>query len=781
MREVSRAAPRDASGGRGGLSDAEARRRLAASPPPPRRPSRSYRSIAVANVFTLFNAILLGFGLVTLLFGEAADALFLGIVVANSGIGAVQEIRAKRALDRLAAVIAPRATVLREGRAVDVPPREVVAGDLVRVSAGDQIVADGALVRGNDLRLDASILTGESHPVTVDEGEPVRSGSFVAEGAGEYLVTAAGEDSYAERLTGEARAFRHPRSPLERALNRLLLVLVAAMLPLAAVLGISLVARHTSIADAVPKATAAMVGLVPEGLVLLASLTFAVAAARMASRGALVQQLNAVESLASADVVCIDKTGTLTDATLRVVDLVPAPGTPAAALEEMLTTLAGAAGSRNGTLAAIAARCPGGAEPALDEVPFSSRRRWSAVRTREATLVLGAPELLVSGDLRERADAEAARGRRVVALRRAEGLRSGDPEAGPPAGSAAGLVVLAERLRPETADTVRFLHEQGVRLVVLSGDAPATVGAIAADAGIGSGTALDGRKLPADAGALVALLERHRVVGRIAPEDKRRAVEALAAAGRYVAMVGDGVNDVPAMKAARLAIAQASGAQMARSVADIVLVSGDFAAIPQMVAQGRQILRNVQRVAKLFVTKSALAAGLILTVGTTSAAYPFLPRHLTIASTFGVGVPAFFLALAPSSGPWRSGDLLRDVMRFALPAGGSLVAGVLVAYGCALRVFSMDVMEARTACTTVLLGGMLGILWFLERSRGPRRGRVALLLGAMVAGYGTVIAVPATRRLFALAVPTPSLALSAGAGVLVALGLAWAALRRIPS
>jgi magnesium-transporting ATPase (P-type) len=342
-----------------------------------------------------------------------------------------------------------------------------------------------------------------------------------------------------------------------------------------------------------------------------------------------------------------------------------------------------------------------------------------------------------------------------------------------------GLAVIAERLRPGTADTVRYLLDEGVELRVLSGDAPATVGAIARDAGIAQeGPALDGRALPSGARELVAAFDRTPVVGRIAPEDKLRVVEALRDAGRYVAMIGDGVNDVPALKASRLAIAQGSGAQMAKSVADVVLVSCDFGALPPMIGEGRRILRNVQRVAKLFVTKTVFAAFLIVTVGTTAEHYPFLPRHLTVASTFGVGVPAFFLALAPSRGKWRSDAFLRDVAAFAVPGGVAAGAAVLATYLLGLHVLDLTLTQARTVATTVLLGTLLFLIVELENSAGPRRRHlVEGLVALMAAGYAFVLAVAPLRRFFDLAVPTATTATLAAAGLALAIVLVVMGLR----
>ncbi|MDX6510090.1 MAG: cation-transporting P-type ATPase [Gaiellaceae bacterium] len=693
--------------------------------------------------------ILLVAGIVTLAFGQWQDALFLGILVANSGIGIGQELRAKRALDRLAALVAPTAHVVRGGQARDVPVEGVVEGDLVRVQAGDQIVADGTLVDAAALSLDESILTGEAEPVDRRPGEEVRSGSFAVDGTGAYEVTAVGERSYAERLAGEAREFRHPRSPLEHALNRLLLALVAVMVPLALVLGYALWDRKTSIGEAVPTSVAAVVTMVPEGLILLASVTYAVGALRMARRGALAQQLNAVESIASVDVVCMDKTGTLTEPGLTVARLVPAAGTDEQELRLALGRYAASSPGANSTLRALAESLPGTAEPLGVQIPFSSRRRWGALELADGAYVLGAPELFPLGGLGTVAEAEARQGRRVLVFARTDAPLLGD--ATPPPGlDLLGLVVVAERLRPEARQTVDYFAAEGVALVVLSGDRPDTVASIAADAGVETEGPIDGGALPDDPAELRRLVLEHRVVGRITPEGKRRVVEALRDGGRYVAMIGDGVNDVPALKAARLAIAQGSGAQMARSVSDLVLVRGDFAALPAMVGEGRKILRNLQRVAKLFVTKSVFAVFLILSIGLTPTAYPLLPRHLTLAAAITIGLPSIFLALAPSSGTFRTHGFLREVARFAVPAGTAAGLGVLSGYLLALNVANVPLGEARTVATTVLVAIGLYLILALEAA-GRRRGTaVSILCGALAALYLIVLAVPGTRSFFAL-------------------------------
>jgi P-type E1-E2 ATPase len=739
------------------LTQAEASRLLAARGPV-RRPtaSRSYSSIVRANLFTVFNAILAVAGALTLFYGNPQDALFLGILVANTAIGLTQEIRAKRALDRLTALVAPHGTAVRDGVARTLPVERIVVGDVLTVAPGDQIVADGTLLDASHLRVDESILTGESRLVEHSTGDALRSGSFAVEGNGAYRVTAVGEASYAGRLTGEARTFRHPRSPLELAINRLLYFLVAVMVPLTLVLGYALWHRHAQIHHAVTTAVAAVVTLIPEGLVLLASLTYAVAAVRMARRGALTQQLNAIESLASVDVLCLDKTGTLTEPSLRLIDFVGADEIKAA-----LGTYAASAPARNATLAAIADAFPASAVRVEDELPFSSRTRFGGQRIGGIGYVLGAPEHFRLDGLAHEADEAASSGRRVLAFGRSEALEAERPRA-------EALVVLAEELRPEARATVDWFARQGVELKVLSGDRVETVASIAADAGI-DGPVYDASQLPDDPASVQEIALKHAVFGRISPEGKRRVVESLRDQGRYVGMVGDGVNDVPALKGARLAIALGSGTQMTRSVADVVLVNGEFGAVPSMVDEGRKILRNVQRVAKLFVTKSVFAAVLILSIGVTPTAYPFLPRQMSLAASLTIGIPAFFLALAPSTGRYSPAGFLRELGRFAIPAGTAAGLAVLFSYLFSLNVLGVQIDVARTTAVTALVLVGLYFILALEAVGRRRSTAVTLLCVALLAAYVVVLLVPWLREFYALALPGPAVILPAVAGAAITL------------
>ncbi|HEX8959095.1 MAG TPA: HAD-IC family P-type ATPase [Solirubrobacterales bacterium] len=747
-----------------GLSAAEAEKRLRKLGPPPETSSRSVSSIVAGNVFTLFNAIIGVFFVLMLVLGLFADAVFGLIAIVNSYIGIRQELKAKRTLDELAVLVAPHARVVRDGATVSLLAAEVVPGDVVRIEPGDQLVADGEVIRSRGMALDESMLTGEADGVHKGLGERALSGSFCISGSGYYRVDAVREQSYAGRLAGEARAFRHPPSPLQSEVNQVIVACTWVMAPLAAILLLTFQLRHTELIEAAQTATAGLVTLVPEGLVLLMSVTFAVAAVRLARKATLVQQISATESLAAVDTICVDKTGTLTGGELRLLGVEVAEGVEPAAAQEALARFAASAGDRNRTLETIAARFPAKPKRVSGEVPFSSQWKWSGLRIDGASFVLGAPDVLGAAGalalppgLARKLDEETAAGRRVVAFGKSAEALPADASAGaPPRLAPLALVVLEETLRPDAAATIAFMREQKVDLKLISGDARATVTAVAhavgvpADAGV-----IDGSQLPEDPEALAEAALRNTVFCRIAPEQKKALVEALRASGRYTAMIGDGVNDVPALKQARLAVAMGSGAQVTKGVADVVLLEDEFARLPQAIAEGRRIARNIHRLGRLYLTKTVYAAALILLVAVPGFAFPFLPRHLTLAALLTIGIPSFVLALAPSDGPLYRGRLLRALAAFAVPAGVATALGSILSFFLVDTVAGGSLEAGRTAATTTLI--VLGLCFVLLLERGPGREHIAIqsnmlaLVAALGALFAFILAVAPLRDFFGMA------------------------------
>jgi len=750
------------------------------------RTSRSYADIVWSNTFTVFNLILGSLFALMLALGSWRDALFGGVIVANALIGIVQEIRAKWTLERLALLVAPRARVLRGGEVVELRAEEVAPGDLIRLEPGDQVVADGRVVESRGMSIDESILTGESVPVAKEPGDEVLSGSYCVAGSGEVAVDAVGAESFAERLAAEARGTRGQLSPLQGDINRILRATVIVMAPLAVALVAVLLARREAFFPGARTLVAALVPLVPEGLVLLTSLTFAVAAVRLARLGALVQRLNAVESLASVDVVCVDKTGTLTDNRLVVVAIEPAAAADPDTLRALLGAVAASVGVRNATMQAVQDAVPAPPRAVLAEVPFSSSRKWSGVTMDGlGTVVLGAPDVLgrlgveIDADLQERIRGHVGQRRRVVLVATGTVPVADDMPLG--ALRTAGLVAMSEGLRDDAIATVRFLREQGTALKVISGDATATVRAIADACGVPDAhLARSGAELPGDPAALEAMADETVVFGRITPEQKRELVAALTRRGRYVAMIGDGVNDVLALKEARLAIAMGSGSQIAKGVSDLVLLRGGFATVPAAIEEGRRIIRNTHRVAKLFVTKTVYAATLLATIGLAPIAFPFLPRHLTVTASLTIGIPAFFLALAPSSGPARREGFVRDLLAFTVPAGLITAASIIAGYLTVRGPLGEDVIHGRTAAVMTATAMGLAIVIALERhSRDGVRWWVWAMVAAFALTFTVGLLASPVREFFEVSLPTPDAWLATG--LITAAGIALLSIpRRMP-
>ena len=760
-----------------GLTADEVQRRIAAGAVNtiPSGPSRTVAEIVRANVFTLFN-LLLGVLLVVILFvAPPQDALFGIVLVTNAAIGIIQELRAKRTLDKLALLSAPQAHVIRDGVGGEIPIEAVVLDDLLTVSAGDQIVVDGIVVDANGLEVDESLLTGESDPILKETADEVLSGSFVSAGSGMFKARRVGADAYATRLAAEARQFTLVRSDLRKGIDWILAAIGWAMIPTIALLIWSQVQANDDLSEAIRVAVAGMVAMIPQGLVLLTSVAFAVGVIRLGRRQVLVQELPAVEGLARVDVVCFDKTGTLTEGKLAVesVDLlVERPN-----VTEALGALAAADASPNATTLAIqeAFTAPEGWY-ASATVPFSSARKWSAAEFAErGSWIIGAPEMVLPGDaeIARAVRSSAARGRRVLLLAHSSGRLDGERL---PAGvEGVALVSLSDRVRNDAAQTLRFFTQQGVAAKVISGDHPETVAAIASEVGVeGADRFVDARDLPEDPEALADVLESATVFGRVTPHQKRAMVAALQSRGHVVAMTGDGVNDVLALKDADIGIAMGSGSSASRSVAQLVLLDGSFDTLPSVVGEGRRVIANIERVANLFVTKTVYAFLLAVLVGVFARPFPFVPRHLTLVGTLTIGAPGFFLALAPSAARAKPGFVTR-VLRFAVPVGALAAAATYSAYELGIAE-GIDLTESRTLATLVLVS--VGLFALLINSRPLTPGR-RVLIGSMAAVFLLILASPTWREFFELEVPRLVVLLAAVGIVGITGGVLYAALRGV--
>ncbi|MFL6077336.1 MAG: HAD-IC family P-type ATPase [Mycobacteriales bacterium] len=715
------------------------------------RASRSTADIVRANVLTRFNAIIGVLFAVIAVIGPWQDGLFGLVVLANTAIGIVQELRAKRTLDRLSVVGEARPRVRRDGTTVAVPTAEVVAGDLVVVGAGDQLVVDGPVVAGDaggSLEVDESLLTGESDPVLKRPGDRLLSGSFVVAGGGAYRAEQVGREAYAARLAAEARDFSLARSELRAGVNLILRYVSWAMVPVGALLIVSQLRSNDSLAEALRSMVAGLVTMVPEGLVLLTSMAFAVGVIRLGRRRCLVQELPAIEGLARVDVVCADKTGTLTAKGMRLREVVTLDG--ALPARDALGALAHADPSPNASAAAIAAALPAPDGWPVDRYhPFSSARKWSGAEFADRGVwLLGAPDVLLPAGVpaRERAEAAGAGGLRVLLLATADAVPGGGGERAAGVRPAA-LVVLEQRIRPDAAGTLRYFAEQGVAVKVISGDNAASVGAVAAALDLpGADHPVDARTLPEDPEELAATVERASVYGRVTPAQKRAMVRALHRRGHTVAMTGDGVNDVLALKDADVGVAMGSGSGATRAVAQIVLLDDSFATLPAVVAEGRRVVGNIERVARLFVTKTMYSLLLSVLVGVAHLPFPFLPRHLSLVGGLSIGIPGFFLALAPSRDRARPG-FVRRVLRGAVPAGVLAAAATFAAYALARANHGSPLREDRT---TAVIALSVVVFWLLAIVARPWVWWRVCLVVAMAALLVGALFVPFAAHFFAL-------------------------------
>ena len=744
--------------------------------------SRTYGHIIRANVFTRFNAILGTLLVIILIFGALPDALFGLVIVINALIGIVQEIRAKWTLDRLHLVSAPTARVHRAGNTQEIPIAEVVLDDVLDMRSGDQVVVDGEVLSADGLEMDESLITGESVPVTKHRGDEVLSGSFVAAGAGCIRATKVGEEAYARKLASEARKFGLVHSELRDGINVILRWMTYFLLPVGVLLLVSQMRNFHSFGRAVPSMVAGLVGMVPEGLVLLTSVAFAVSVVDLGRRNVLVQELPAVEGLARVNTVCLDKTGTLTDGSLLFQDMElfngQATGSSQADVTQALGAFAASAPARNSTLEALAAAfaAPQGWQR-TGGVAFSSARKWSAETFGErGSWVLGAPEMMLEKkppyvEVLERAAELARAGLRVLLVAHSDDAVQTDTL--PTDLQPLALLLFEEKVRDDAADTLRYFADQQVSIKIISGDNPETVAAVAHSAGLQeTGEPFDARNLPADPQALSSLLQEHTIFGRVTPHQKESMVLALQAQGYVVAMTGDGVNDVLALKKADMGIAMGSGSQATKAVAQLVLIDGKFSTLPVAVAQGRRVIANIERVANMFLTKTIYAMLLSLIIGLAGWEFFFLPRHLTLISTLTIGAPALFLSLAPNKERYHPGFLAR-VLRFAIPAGIIAALATLAAGGLSRIYYGINLAESRTMATLVL--GMVGF-WVLIILARPFNWWRYLMVGALIAVFAAVLFIPGLRGLFLLDLPgLPLMVESVGIGTcgILLLELVW--------
>lgn len=735
-----------------GLSDAQVRERteegLTNSLPP--RSGRTTLQIVKDNVFTRINALLGVLFVLVMLTGSWINGAFGLLIIANSIIGIVQELRAKNTLDSLAVVGEAHPTVRRNGSERQVAQEEVVLDDIVTVTPGEQIVVDGVVAEARYLEVDESLLTGESDPVPKHEGDQVLSGSFVASGVGSYQATKVGTDSYAGKLTAEAAKFSLVHSELQAGINSILKVITWILIPV----GILTVFGQIRVGEnnwqaVILSVTGALVPMIPEGLVLITSTAFALGVIRLGQRKCLVNELPAIEGLARVDVVCADKTGTLTENSMEFGTLHPLGSHSEAEALEALSQLASADPAPNSSMEAI--RVGVGTAKVRWEVeqtqPFTSAKKWSGVSfASEGHWILGAPDVLIpaTSDAGKQAQEIASTGLRVLLLASSDVPVTA--EGAPGLVEPIALVVLEQRIRPDAAETLEFFRSQGVQVKVISGDNAESVGAVTRNLGMDSGEAIDARSITeAD---FAQTINNSHVFGRVTPQQKRAMVAALQNNGHTVAMTGDGVNDVLALKDADLGVAMGSGTAATRSVAKIVLLNDKFATLPYVVAEGRRVLGNIERVANLFLTKTVYSSIMAILVLLFALPFPFQPIHVTITGWFTIGIPAFLLSLPPNNERAKD-NFVQRVMQFGFPAGLVVALASFVTY-VAVRVPDGTEQQATQASTAALLALIMASTWVLAVVARPYEWWKILLILLPLVGYGLIFTLDFTQTIFML-------------------------------
>jgi cation-transporting ATPase E len=743
-----------------GLTDAEVARRVAEGKTNdvPTRAARSVSDIVRANVFTRINAILGVLLIIVLSTGSVINGAFGLLIIANSAIGIIQELRAKQTLDKLAIVGQTKPLVRRQSGTTAVPPSDVVLDDIIELGPGDQIIVDGEVIEDANLEVDESLLTGEADPIAKDPGDQVMSGSFVVAGSGAYRATKVGREAYAAKLAEEASKFTLVNSELRTGINKILQFITYLLIPGGLlIIYTQLFTTNAGWRESVLRMVGALVPMVPEGLVLMTSIAFAVGVIRLGRRQCLVNELPAIEGLARVDVVCADKTGTLTENGMRVSDLKPLGEGD---VVNILAQLAADDTRPNASMAAIAEayKMPPG-WTATVTAPFKSATKWSGASYGEhGNWVIGAPDVLLDASSPEAEQAEqiGALGLRVLLLGSSD-LSVDHPDA-PGRVAPAALVVLEQRIRPDARDTLDYFAAQSVSIKVISGDNAVSVGAVASSLGL-EGQTLDARQLPDEPHQLADTLEEYTTFGRVRPDQKRAMVHALQSRGHTVAMTGDGVNDVLALKDADIGVAMGSGSSASRAVAQIVLLDNKFATLPYVVGEGRRVIGNIERVSNLFLTKTVYSVLLAIFVGLAGLSsklfgsdpllFPFQPIHVTIAAWFTIGIPAFVLSLAPNNERAHPG-FVRRVMTSALPSG--LVVGIatFTSYLVAYQGREATPVEQTQASTAALITLLVTAIWVLAVVARPYQWWRVALVSVSALAYVVIFSIPQAQELFML-------------------------------
>ncbi|PBQ22617.1 magnesium-transporting ATPase [Levilactobacillus brevis] len=717
-----------------GLTPEEVKQRVAAGqqndPLPPL--TRSIKQILRDNLVTLFNLINVLLGALVLVTGSYKNLLFLGVVVVNTAIGIFQEIRSKRQVDKLALLSESKSRIRRAGKIAAHPQEDIVQDDILEIGRGDQLPVDALIRQTAGLEVDESQITGESTPIIKTTGETLTSGSVILAGRAAVQATTVGHGSFVKQLAHSAKQKRRTASQLLTIINRIIKALTFAIIPLGVALFVSSMMRGQDLNRAILGTVASMVGMIPEGLVLLTSVALAAGALALGRRHVLVRELPAIEALARVDVLCLDKTGTITSGQLQLDRVEPWAETNLEATQTILAQLVAATGDDNETAQAIQQALGTPTVTATTVLPFSSGRKWSGAIWDKQAYVMGAPEFIfdqVPADLQARIHTLAGQGYRVLVLAAAKALTTPRPTAP----RALGLILITDELRPRAKDTFSFFANQDVALKVISGDNPVTVASIAQRAEIAGAERLVDMSQVGETPDYGQLVRDYTVFGRVTPQQKEQLIKAYQAAGHTVAMTGDGVNDLLALRQADCSIAMASGSEATKSLADFVLVDSNFDAMINVLNEGRRVINNVERVASLFLIKTMYSVVLTLIFIFMSRSYPFEPIQLTPISSLMVGIPTFFLALQPNYA--RIADrFMKQVMEIAAPAAVCVVGYILVVMALGTQ---FQLSFATTSTLSVLMTGLISLNALLMVARPLNRFKIGLVV-AMAALFAII-------------------------------------------
>lgn len=711
---------------------------------------KTKKEIIITHTITYFNFLNLFLGILVLISGQYKNITFMGVIIVNSIIGIIQEMKVKKLVDGLSVITASKARVIRDGEEQEIPIDEVVQEDVVAVANGDQVCADCIVLESDGMEVNESMLTGESKPVRKKEGDKLLSGSFLVAGTGVGKVEHVGEENYAVQLAKKAKTKKRATSEMQRMIKRIIKVLGILIIPIGILLYRSQInVDGATFSESLVGTVAGVIGMIPEGLVLLTSVSFILGVGRLARKRALVQEMEAIEALARVNVLCLDKTGTITTGELEVVELEAVGDEETERLEQVMNEMSYAFDDVNNTQKALMKRFKQTKIWRISgKIPFSSDRKYRAIRfENEGCYVLGAPEFLNKDDeeLRQKVYGYSAEGLRVLLLGRCGDIHedTGEVENVIPV----GLVVISDCIRPEAMDTFRYFREQQVDIKVVSGDNPMTVSQIAVKAGLEGGERfIDANELPEDFQELRREVEKYAVFGRVKPEQKQRIVQAYQANKQVVGMVGDGVNDVLALKDSDCGIAMAAGSDAAKQVAHIVLLDSNFACLKNIVSEGRTIITNIERVSSLYLTKTIYSVLLCVIFILLERAYPFIPIQLSWISTTAIGIPSFILALEHTESVNSSG-FLRHVLRIALPSAVTMVLSLLVIQVLG-RFWHME--ETLTYTFNLLAGGAVAMMVVVKVCRPMNWLRRALSISIIVIFCAGILVAPGFLGIYSI-------------------------------